>query len=333
MLLPRALLDSQHGLFTYRQALAAGIDQRQLNQWLRAGLISRLRRGVYVLTETWQALDSFRGQPLLLVRAAHLTLQVPHVFSHDSSALVLGMGISHRAPLVHVTREKVHGDRQRAGIKHHLAPYHAGQVAVHDGLEVLSAARTALDLAREHGLGAGVAACDEVLRSGVPRASLRAVAAPMSCWPGIRTVRRAMDLADPGAETYVESLGRVLVHELGIGWPETQFGLTDGHRTVWCDIRVGRHVFEVDGQLKYRVGNMSGLAPEEVLWREKQRQDFIAGFKLGVSRITTSDLFSGRRAALDRLLREYRSTVDRYGHDIADLAPYVVRGRAPFPHM
>ena len=71
---------------------------------------------------------------------------------------------------MHITRRKVHGDADRAGIKHHLAPYTADQVTVVDGLPVLDLARTALDMAREHGLVAGVACCDAALRLGASRA-------------------------------------------------------------------------------------------------------------------------------------------------------------------
>jgi hypothetical protein len=122
-----------------------------------------------------------------------------------------------------------------------------------------------------------------------------------------------------------------VVLDLGIGRPQTQFGLSDGSRTVWCDLRVGRHVFEFDGRLKYAHGNPADLDPAEVVWKEKLRQDFITGFKLGVSRITTEDCGPGRRAALARLAREYADTCRRFGTTIDDLAPYVVTRQAR-PH-
>src|SRR5690606_90959 len=133
----------------------------------------------------------------------------------DSAALLLGLGVpTQRNPLAHVTRPKVHGDRARAGIKHHLAPFTSDQVLSIHRIPVLDHARTALDMAREHGFGPGVAACDEVLRHGVPRAALLDAADSMANWPQIRTVRRAIEYADPGAESYLESLGRLLVIEL-----------------------------------------------------------------------------------------------------------------------
>ena len=149
----------------------------------------------------------------------------------------------------------------------------------------------------------------------------------MWCWPGSRTMDAALDIADPGSESYLESEARVFVHELGIGRPQTQLGLSDGSRTVWCDINVARHVFEVDGRIKYVRDNLSGLDPQQVLWEEKLRQDFISGFKLGVSRITAHDCRSGRDAALKRVAREFEDTCKRFGTDVADLAPYLVRRR------
>jgi hypothetical protein len=168
------------------------------------------------------------------------------------------------------------------------------------------------------------------VRSGVSPQELEAVRRQMSCWRGVRTVETAIQLADPGAENFAESAMRELVHTLGIGWPETQFGLRAEGRTVFCDVRVGRHVFEFDGTVKYTPSAEGGVAetpPRAVLLAEKKRQDFITGFKLGMSRVTYRDLGPGRTQAVARLRREYAATVARWGTDISDLAPYVVHRR------
>jgi hypothetical protein len=318
------LVEDQHGLITRRQAVDAGYDDRDLRRLVSAGSWVRLRRGVYVDRDRWDDLDLYRGRPLLRVRAARLSLACEHVVSHDSAALAHGIGVPDPVrTLVHVTRKKVHGDAVRAGVKHHLAPYHAAQVRPVEGLPVLDLARTALDLAREHGLVAGVAACDQVLRRGVSRSQLRTARAGMWCWPGSRVMDEAIDLADPGSDSWLESEGRVFVTGLGLGRPQTQFGLTDGVRTAYCDLRIDRHVFEIDGLGKYD-GDPTGRLAEE-----KARQDFVAGFKLGITRLTAHDLRSGRRAAEARSLREYADTCARFGTDISDLAPYLARPRRP----
>lgn len=315
------------GLLTRAAAREAGIDDRELRRLVRRGELVRIRRGVYVDAERWAAADPYRERPILRMRAAALVLTCDDfVFSHDSAAMLHGLGAPDPAHAqVHVTRRKVHGDADRAGIKHHLAPYLAKEVTVVHGLRVLDLARTSLDMAREHGLVAGVACTDAALRLGVRRSDLESARKRMWCWPESRVMDAAIDLADPGAESWLESEGRLLVTGLQVGRPQTQFGLSDGHRTVWCDLRVGRHVFEIDGRGKYQAEQVAGQDPDAVLWQEKKRQDFIGGFKLGVSRITAHDCHGGKVQALRRLRREFEDTCARFGTDISDLEPFVVR--------
>jgi Transcriptional regulator, AbiEi antitoxin len=321
----------QHGLITYAQARDLRFDDRDISRLLRRGRWIRVRRGVFVDGEHWQALDPYLGRPLLRVRAADLVVQRAHWFSHESAALI------HRIPLadprsarIHLTRPRVLGDRSTAGIVHHKAVFLPCQATSVDGLPVLDLARTACDLARGSGLTAGIAACDHVRRHGVTIEELAEVRRQMTCWRGVRTVQRSMELSDPGAENFAESAMRLLVHELGIGWPTTQFGLRAEGRTVYCDVRVDRHVFELDGKVKFvpvSEGGVASTEPVEVAWAQKERQDFITGFKLGVSRVTYRDLGPGRAQAVARLRREYDDTVARFGTDISDLAPYVVTRR------
>ena len=324
-----ALLGAQHGLITARQLASAGVDSVDLRRLVAAGDLVRLRRGVYVDGEAWSSLDPFRAQPLARMRAARLTLtSEDYAFSHDSSSIVLGMGAPDpRRAIVHVSRTKVHGDAVRAGVKHHLAPFRARDLTCVDGFPVLNRARTALDMVREHGRAHGLAACDAALRAGVQRSELGDVLATMSAWPHSRCVRWCIEHADGRAETYLESLVRDFVLELGIGRPDLQFGLSDGHRTAFTDLRVHRHLIEADGQLKYEEINPSGTEPRAVLMEEKQRSDFLTGFKLGMSRVTHHDLHVDRTAALRRVAREYADTCARFGTDVDDLADYRVERR------
>ena len=320
------------GLITRSTAIDAGYDDRDVRRLVRAGSWVRLRRGVYVDGDRWAELDPYRGQPLLRVHAARLVLRcTDYVFSHDSAAIAQRMGAPDPARAqTHITRRKVHGDADRAGIKHHLAPYTDAQVTVVDGLPVLDLARTGLDMAREHGLVAGTACCDAALRLGASRGDLRAAREPMWCWPESKVMDAAIAIADPGAESWLESAGRVLVTGLNIGRPETQFGLFDGRRDRV--VRPARRPSHLRGRRSWQVRPVEtcrGQDPDQVLWEEKKRQDFITGFKLGVSRITAHDCYVDQRAAQRRLLREYADTCARFGTDIGDLAPYRVRARRP----
>ncbi|WP_210439036.1 type IV toxin-antitoxin system AbiEi family antitoxin domain-containing protein [Nocardioides xinjiangensis] len=314
---------TQHGLLTHQQAVATGLSPRDIARLVRAGAWARIRKGVYADAEAYAAADPHREAPMIRMRAVVLSLARTPVFSHDSAAIVLGLGVPDAArAAVHVAQPEHRASRKAGGVVTHGAPFRDDEVRVVDGLRVVGAARTALDMARFHGLWPGVAACDAALRSGVTRADLEAAAAVMRGWPYKARVDRAVGLADAGSESYLESLARGLVVDLGIGTPQTQFGLTDGHRVAWCDIRVDRHVFEADGLLKYAAD------PDRALREEKNRQDFVCGFKLGVSRITLHDCLAGRRAALRRLAREYADTCARFGTSIDDLAPYVLPSSA-----
>ena len=133
------------------------------------------------------------------------------VLSHDSAAHALGLDIlAPDKPLVHVTRPGFTGAWTEYGVSHHLARFRPAQVQVVDGLRVLDAARTAVDIARSRGVLHGLPVCDSAMRHGVTRAQLEEALAPMTNWPGVSAARLAVDLADPGAESVAETLGRHL---------------------------------------------------------------------------------------------------------------------------
>jgi hypothetical protein len=323
------IMAHQHGLITRRQAIEAGLPPEHVDRLARTGAWVTVRRGVYADHELWETLARPEDRQLTRDRAASLRISRPHVMSHDSAALELGMGILRTSEqITHVTRPGIVGSHLRYGVKHHLAPYRPDQVIEINGRRVLDPARTAADIAREHGLQPGVVAFDSAFRLGISNHELDAACAAMSNWPNVTVVRAACGLADPGADSVGETLARLLVTELGLGRPETQFGLTDGTRTVWCDLRIGRHLFEFDGKIKYQRpqdGGVAAVDPREALWAEKQRQDWVCGFKLGVSRIVWDDFWGERRrVALVRLARECAETTARFGTSIGDLAPFIV---------
>ena len=328
---------AQRGLVTRAQVLAVGVTAREVDRLVRTGVWVAVRRGVYAeaarLAEIDARADRRARRQRLADDAACLRIGRDHVRSHDSAALVLGLDILLADDLTHVTRPTVHGSRHEFGVKHHVAPFMPQDVVEVDGVRCLRRARTAVDVAREHGHPFGLVAFDSYLHDGGSRAEVEEVIGDMSCWPGITVVRAEWDLSDAGAESVGESLARDLVTELGLGRPETQFGLTDGRRTVFADLRIGRHFVEFDGLLKYRLRAAGGVAdrsPEQVLVEEKLRQDFMTGYKLGMSRLVWADVWgSGREAAKARLRREILDTNRRFGTSIADLAPYRVTRRRP----
>lgn len=323
---------TQHGLVTRQQLRQLGVGDELLLRWIRSGQLLAVRRGVYARQEWWDTLDEYVGKPLARSRAAHYAIRLDHVMSHDSAALEHGLQIlAARPELIHVTRPRVLGTRTEHGVKHHKAVFAPEQRMVVNGIAVLDPARTAVDIAREHGFTHGAVACDSAMRTGVTRRDLELAVEPMSCWPGVTMVREAIWFADPRAESVAETLGRILVTELGLGEVECQFEVVIAGRRYFCDLRVGRHVFEIDGRIKYRSTDDGGVAqksPEQVAWDEKQRQTLICGIGLGMSRLVWADFFSGREAAKARLRREYAVTESRFGTSLDGLQPYLPRHRA-----
>ena len=323
----RQVLIRNDGLVTRGDALDAGLTPSRIAELIRSGELVVVRRGVYADAEVWAALDEYRGRPRMRARAAVLTLQRAWVMSHDSAALELGIPLLRpQESLVHVTRPGYSTAWTRYGVAHHYARFLPGQVTVVGGRRVLDVARTVVDLARQHGETAGVVAGDWALRHGVTRAELIEAYLPMSHWGGVPDARSAVDLADPRAETPAESLGRLLVRELDIGDPDLQFPVRVGTGIFWCDLRVGNHVFEIDGLSKYRPVDEGGLAERafhEVVRDEKRRERLVCGLGLGMSRILYEDFWGDRRSeAVRRLRAEYDVTERRFG---PELHPHLAR--------
>jgi hypothetical protein len=329
----RRLAVTRDGLISRSDALAQGLSGDAVKQLVGRGLWIPVRRGFYVHRDHWQTLDERRGRPLLVVQAVHRGMLRPHVISHTSAALVHMLPfLEPRDRLVHITKYGAPRARVRDGVKHHQSRYRQDHVMWIDGLPVLSLARTALDIAREHGFTAGVCAIDAARQRGVTVDELWHEREAMWHWPRVTVVDETIAFSDQGAESLGESLSRILLDELGLGPIQTQFELRDATGGARCDLRVGRQVFEFDGLVKLQPPERGGVAdrpPEEVVAAEKRRQDWVCGFHLGMSRLTWPELWGRQREVTKlRLLREYAATTARYGTNIDDLTPYVVVRRA-----
>jgi hypothetical protein len=143
--------------------------------------------------------------------------------------------------------------------------------------------------------------------------------------------RQAVRWGDRRCESPGEDLTMLALKELGLGVVHAQFGLQERGRVAWADFRVGRHLVEFDGRHKYQRETAGGYADapaEDVVWREKRRQDWLCGFKLGMSRVVWSELRPDAwEATKRRLWREITDTNMRFGTSIDDLAPFVIRRR------
>ncbi|MCU1438686.1 MAG: hypothetical protein JWP66_1773 [Naasia sp.] len=247
-----------------------GEDPRWLRDQERRGALVRLRRGVYVASETWAAAGT-EDRALLHLRAYATTAQTPPTFSHQSAALLHGLPLLRFEPTeVHIADRTGSGGRSGSGVRRHFGPSRSSHEV--GGLYATSLERTLIDLAESTPFRDAVVAVDAGLQR-VDLADVRALAARKAC-RGWRRVQRVLDFASPLAESPGESLSRVIMHELGLPTPVLQQDFRDRRGLIgradfwWPDARL---IGEFDGRVKYS-GHFTG-SPEDVLWREKLRED------------------------------------------------------------
>ncbi len=311
-----ALAAQQHGLVTRAQALDRGYRERELRTLTRpAGDWVTVRRGVYCLRTLWTSYDD-RGRQRLRILAVFLCATKPLVASHASAALLHGLELLTTGELIHMTRTGVLGGRTEHGVDYHPARIPPEDVVSVLGRACTSLARTAVDVAREEGYLAGLVVADQVLRCGVPRTELDRVMSGMTNWPHATRARAVVADADALAQSVGETVARPVLTELGFGRPQLQYMLTDGTRTTYSDFRISWHTFEMDGKAKYDVDGpfARGRTAQQILWDEKQREDFVRGHDLGVTRFGWADLWGRpRREFQARCHRDIEATIRRVG--------------------
>lgn len=306
----------QGGVVTRGDALECGYDEAEVRRLTRPDAEWHVvRRGAYVPADSWSGWTEDERY-VALVRASLLHAAPDALASHQSAAALHGMPLRPRwRGEVHLTRPGVQGTRRQSGSTVHPASVPEQDDVLVDGFRTTSLARTALDVARGRGHEDGVIASDAALRLGATHADLDRILTSMWSWPGVKAARAAVADADGGSAGIGESLTRLVVAGLGFGVPETQYKITDGFRTAYADLRLGWHLFEFDGRVKYvgrEHGGLASVSVEQVVWDEKQREDWLRSLGYGISRVVWADLYG---AALQRtrvrLIREVEATLAR----------------------
>lgn len=143
---------AQQGLVTSAQALSEGIDSTTLTRLAHKGVLSRVRRGVYLhasVAETpttdvraaWLATD-----PGVLAEE-RLSADNPIVISHESAASIWEVGVL--IPSQHTFTRATRKQSSAPDIAHRTAPLSADDWTLVDGLPVTTLIRTITDLARD----------------------------------------------------------------------------------------------------------------------------------------------------------------------------------------
>ena len=143
-----------------------GQDARGLARQAKSGQLRRIRQGVYVRAQEWEALPPWDRYPVL-IRAAASTLRSRTVFCRQSSAVLWDMPVLGHRHLVHACTSDGGGGRSRAGVRRHLVDLGSVQIEERYGLLVTDRVRTALDLAAFESFEQGVTVFDHVLGRGL----------------------------------------------------------------------------------------------------------------------------------------------------------------------
>jgi hypothetical protein len=290
----RATAGRQHGLITHRQLEQLGVSRRRWGGSEQGRELVRVRPAVYADAVVLAAADP-AGRAALRVLAECLHTGRHLVAAGRTSAQVHGLPVLGAPGLVLVERKQ---DRPHHGTGRLVLECDVVEVR---GAPVLSVPRTVVDVARRDVL-AGVVVADAALRRGVDRELLLEAVDLSRRWPGRLRAEEAVHLADPQAESPLESLGRVQMVREGLPAPASQVWITDADgpfaRVDHC-WREHRTVAEADGALKY-------ASPAD-LFAEKRREDRLREAGWEVVRYTWDDalrtprLLAGRvRAAFAR---------------------------------
>lgn len=304
-----------YGLLDAGSARTEGWSGR-LQGAARRGEVVKVRPGVYMPASQWQALvptERYRAR----IHAARLACAGP-VFSHQSAAAVHGLPLlDSRLQRLHTLQMTPSGSGNRGDITVHAFSGDPDIVA-REGLRLTGPARTVTDLARTLPHGEALAVADAAIRPISEDGVRRAPGAPLCSrrelldrardgisgrngWAGYLVAHEA----DPLAGSLGESMARSLMLRLGAPRPVLQTPHRDASGLIgYSDFWWPEHgvLGEFDGRLKYGADNPSGRRPEDVVYREKVREDRLRRIAHRFVRFGWSDLQDPPHFA--RLLRD-----------------------------
>lgn len=288
-----ALLETQGGVATSAQILQC-LTRRGFERAVDTGVLERLWQGIYCL-----------GGPtdLLRLRGLDLSCGRPVAVCLATAAAMFGFDTEQPAEL-HVLDPPGCGLRDADGLVVHRRDG-APLVRV-DGRRATSPAWTAVEVARSLRRPRALATLDAALRSCTcTRADLWRAAIEQKGRRGIVAVRDLLAVADPRAESPMESEARLAMLDGGLPVPELQYEIIDGNGDLrrldfaWPDRRVAA---EYDG-----VAWHSG--PEAMI-DDRRRFNALADVDWTVAPIVFDDVRYRQRemvARIDRYLLRARA--------------------------
>ena len=298
------------GVVLRRDLVAAGIDDSAISKLRRRGTLVRIRQGVDVLGPRWQAADS-RQRHLMLAHGVWRRYDERVALSHVSAALEHGAP-AHDLDLrtAHLTNLFPRGDRIRASVTHHHGGVRLDDITRSHQRWITSPVRSALDTAAVSRHDGAICVLDWFLRfGGVAADELQAHLARRLTWPDHLDLALKVGLADGRSESVLETLLRLRIGESSLPMPQLQFevlhpsgALAGRSDFAWPDRGV---LGEADGREKYHRYRRPGESIEQMVMREKAREDAmreITGYRM--LRFVWNDLYRWpeTRSRLERAL-------------------------------
>ena len=279
VMIRRRKFESTGGVILRRDVLAMGYDDRYIAARLRAKEWVRIRHGAYVATALWDELG-VEDQHRVRARAVLRTAKSPVALSHVSSGLEWG-GEAWDLDLgdVHVTRLDGKCGRREAGVDQHRGAVDLSSIREHDGVPLLDAARTVVDVSRMTDVEHALVVANSLLHIGATSLEeCRAAASAMDGWPDTLTTRLVLGLADGRIESVGESRTSYLLWSQGLPRFEPQYQVRDHTGRVvarvdfaWPELGA---FLEFDGRIKYDE-LPEGKTLAQVLREEREREKLI----------------------------------------------------------
>ncbi|MCD9197215.1 type IV toxin-antitoxin system AbiEi family antitoxin domain-containing protein [Aeromicrobium wangtongii] len=298
------IAEANGGYLMRHQLNDLGYSDAMIRQAMRAGVLRRVRHGTYVPQRGWDLMTESQ-QHAVITRSILDKLGPQVVATHQSAAALLGFDL-YGADLrdVHVTRLDRRRGRREAGVVFHegVVDDDRDDVVTVGGRLVSSPKRAVFEACSLSPLETGMVLATSAMRTGeVSHADLEEDGHRFDHWPGTRTARLAIRMADPRLETVGEVRSLHMMWRHRIPHPELQREIVgpDGRliaRTdfAWID---DCHTGEFDGLVKYGRLNPYVSDVGQVLTDEKAREDLVRDQQLGMTRWTWAEMSAARQAA------------------------------------
>lgn len=281
-------LADEYGVLLRRDMVASGISDPVISKMCKRGVLVRMRQGIYAVAERWQASDP-RGRHIMLAQGTWRLYSNTVALSHVSAAMLDGAP-SHDVPLgkAHLTHLTGIGERTQASVVHHRGRLLVDEVTRREGRWLTSPARTALDAASISRHDGAICLLDWYLhKGGVSPEELHAHLARRTTWPDHLDLVIKVGLADGRSESVFETLFRLRVGESSLPQPVPQWEVRhpSGRLAGTADFGWPGHrvMAETDGQEKYHRYRRPGETIEQMVMREKRREDEmreVSGFQM-----------------------------------------------------